>query len=221
MSELAWSYSRLSGFESCPKKFYHLNIIKDVKEIESAPMRDGKRDHEALDKRVRLGTALPEHLAALEPVCKLFDGARDRGLEILTECQWALTRDLQPTGWFDRNVWVRVILDAAVLAGTSALVVDYKTGRRDPDWTQLKLFAAAVMAYRPQINKVVCQFVWTKDGTEDQATFTRSNLPEIWAEFLPRVERLQEANRTATWPMRPNNWCKRCPVLLANKCVGG
>ncbi len=133
MANVAWSYSRLKSFEDCPKKFYHLNIARDVKEQPSEAMTAGANDHKHLESRIREGKPLPSHLASMEPVCAAFGAARERGMELLTEQQWAFTRDFQPTDWFSKSVWVRVILDVAAVSKKNALVADWKTGRRDPD----------------------------------------------------------------------------------------
>ncbi len=220
MADLAWSYSRLKCFEECPKKFYHLNVLKDVKEAPSEAMEAGTRAHKALELRVKEGKALPPLLAHLEPLCQVFDAARLRGHEVLTECQLAFTRDFAPTGWFDRNVWVRVILDVAVVGSTKAMVPDYKTGKRNPDWDQLKLFAAASFLRWPRLKSVTTQFIWTKDGAEDSEVFEADCAPDIWAEFIPRVERMQEANRTNNWPKTPNRLCGWCPLFKQHKCEG-
>ena len=220
MSDLAWSYSRLKTFEECPKKFYHLNVKKDVRDAPSEAMEAGTRDHKSLELRIKSGNALPAHLASLEPLCQVFDIAKQRGHEVLTECQWAFTRDFQPTGWFDKNVWVRVILDAGMVGTTKAIVIDWKTGKRNPDWDQLKLFAASAFLRSPDLKSVTAQFIWTKDGSEDSEIYEAGQAPDIWAEFLPRVERLQEANRTNNWPKTPNRLCGWCPLFKQHKCTG-
>ena len=219
MANVAWSYSRLKSFEDCPKKFYHLNIARDVKEQPSEAMTAGANDHKHLESRIREGKPLPSHLASMEPVCAAFGAARERGMELLTEQQWAFTRDFQPTDWFSKSVWVRVILDVAAVSKKNALVADWKTGRRDPDWEQLKLFAAALFLQYP-VEKVTAQFIWTKNGEVDSEVFHRDDAPAIWEHFIERAARLQHAADTNTWPAQPNRWCGRCAVKLAGLCKG-
>ena len=38
MKPITWSYSNLSLFQQCPKKYYHLRVAKDFKEPESEAM---------------------------------------------------------------------------------------------------------------------------------------------------------------------------------------
>ena len=220
MSDIAWSYSRLKLFEDCPFKFYTMNISKQVKDTGSEAMDAGKRDHEALQKRVESATPLPAHLTQMEGVCSQFDQAKARGYEVLTERQLAFTRNFQPVSWFDRSVWVRAILDVGVVGKTKALVADYKTGRRVVDFDQLQLFAAAVFLTYPEVQHVTAQFLWTKQGAEDKEEFTRTQLPEIWAKFIPRVEKIQEANATRNWPKNPGRHCQWCAVKAQMFCKG-
>ena len=74
----AWSFSRLNGFETCPKKFWHTSVRKDVKEGESEAMRYGKMVHKALEKRVANGKPLPLSLRYLDKYAKLLAECRRR-----------------------------------------------------------------------------------------------------------------------------------------------
>ena len=49
----AWSYSRLKNFESCPKRHWHLDIQKDIKEEEGEALLWGNVVHKALADRVQ------------------------------------------------------------------------------------------------------------------------------------------------------------------------
>ena len=217
---IAWSYSRLKTFEACPRKFFLLNISKEVKDTGSAAMDAGQRDHKALQAAVETGAPLPPHLASCEPVVAQLRGAKDAGRQVLTEQQWAFTRDFQPTGWFDKSVWVRVILDIAVIGTKTAWVGDYKTGKRDPDWDQLELFAASTFLTYPSVQTVHAQFLWTAHDTQDSEVFQRSQAPDIWGKFIPRVEKINEAEKTRIWEKRPARQCDWCPAKAQRKCDG-
>jgi hypothetical protein len=69
----------------------------------------------------------------------------------------ALTIDLNPCGWKDKEVWVRGIADLLIIDddNLTAWVVDYKTGNNKyPDREQLKLMAMMVFKHFPHIRKV-------------------------------------------------------------------
>ena len=49
----AWSYSSISTFKQCPKKYYHLKVAKDVKDIGSEAMLYGNQVHTAADDYIK------------------------------------------------------------------------------------------------------------------------------------------------------------------------
>lgn len=206
----AWSFSRLKGFETCPKKFYHTSVAKTIKEAESEQMRYGKRVHKALEVRVRDGKKLPMDLSHLEPICKSV--IQSKGIKIV-EQQMALTKDFTPTGWFDSNVWVRAILDLGVIHKTKAALFDWKTGRPDDDFTQMNMSGAVFLLHEPEIKEVTLSYYWLKNKSMTSQTLLREEAKGVWAELLPRVNKYQKAHDDQNFPPRPGFLCKKwCPV---------
>ena len=60
-----WSYSSLKTFEQCPKKYFHLRVVKDVKDEGSEATIYGQEVHKAAENYIKLGTAVPERFAYL------------------------------------------------------------------------------------------------------------------------------------------------------------
>jgi Protein of unknown function (DUF2800). len=58
----AWSYSSIKTFDQCPKKYYHLKVAKDVKDIPGEAALYGTAVHEAAEHFVKDGTPIPEKL---------------------------------------------------------------------------------------------------------------------------------------------------------------
>ncbi len=55
----AWSYSSLSTFKQCPKKYYHLKVAKDVKDVGSSAMYYGNEVHKAAEDYIKTNTPIP------------------------------------------------------------------------------------------------------------------------------------------------------------------
>ena len=64
----AWTYSQLEKFETCPKQFYHVRVLRDVKEPPTEHTVWGERVHTALEERVRDGKSLPEGMEHWEGI---------------------------------------------------------------------------------------------------------------------------------------------------------
>lgn len=218
----AWSYSRLLKFEQCPKQFWHMNVMKDVKEVPTEQQDWGTFVHKAFEDRVAKQKPLPEDLQKHEDLVAALTSGTPR--QILVEQQWALTRDLRPTGWFDRNVWCRfkgdlVRVDPTPVNGAApplpedvALLVDYKTGKIKEDESQLKLGAAFTFEHFPTVGLVKSLFLWVKTEALSRLDVLRRDKPQIWAEFMPRVARMEKAYNEADMPAQPSPLCNWCPV---------
>jgi hypothetical protein len=209
----AWSFSALNNFESCPKKYWHLSIEKDYKEVEGEPIIYGKKVHKALEQLVRDGIPLPNELAHMKPYVQKFIDAPG---EKLVEQQLAITKDFQPTDWRDWNgAWVRVVIDLAIKGNKHAVLIDYKTGKmKDDEFTQLGLASAVFMAHHPDIETCDTGYLWTEaNGKITKRTFSRGDITGLWNAILPRVARFQRAFDLTEYPPSPSGLCRRhCPI---------
>ena len=209
-----WSYSSLTAFETCPRQYQELRVLKNYVQGDTEATIWGKEVHSDLELRIKDDAPLPERSSKWEPIAAKIAAMKDKGATVLTEQKFTIDKDFVMTSWESPAAWARCIIDAAVIdsKNETATLLDWKTGKRKPS-TQLMMSAALVM-HHYSVNVVNTGFVWLKDGKMDKEKFTRDQLPEIWNEFLPRVKRLEIAYDTDTWPVRPSGLCKQwCPVL--------
>lgn len=207
---IAWSYSRLTNYEQCPKKFYHLSVAKDFKEEKSDAMLYGSEVHKAIEQRIGKGKELPLHLKHLEPIIGKF--AKAPG-QILVEQQLALNYNFNPTGWFDNDVWCRAIIDYAAVNGDKALIVDWKTGKISDDFTQQQVAAAMFLIFFPEVETVEMVYYWLKDKKPTTDTLKREDVKHVWSAVLKRVNRYVKSHRETSFPPRPSGLCKKhCPI---------
>lgn len=205
----AFSYSRLSNFEQCPKKFYATSIAKTFKEPETDAMNYGKAVHKALELRVTKNLALPSHLSHLEGIVAPL--AASPGTK-RAEFQMAINASMEPTGWFEKDVYCRAIADLVVDRGTKAALLDYKTGKKSDDFMQLKLTGSLYFQHASEVEQITCAFVWTKDKSVTKCVIKRDEMGDLWSDLSPRIERYQTAFRNQDFPPRPGRHCKWCPV---------
>lgn len=203
----AWTYSRLESFETCPKKFYHLSVAKDHSDPPTEATKWGERVHKAMEDRITIGTPLPEGMTQWESIA---DKIASLPGEKYAETKLAIDRGFQPTEW--KAAWSRGIADLLVTYNNTAVVLDYKTGKRKPS-EQLALYAAYTFAYHPTVDKVTTGFVWLKEKKIDKEQFERKDIPEIWQALLPKVRKLESAYERDAWPAKPSGLCRGwCPV---------
>ena len=207
---LAWSHSSLTAFETCPRKYFHIKVIKDTQDPPGEAAMWGQTVHKHLEERAKNSKPLPDYLGNMEPTMQ---NILSKEGKILVEEQIALTRNLTPTGWFAKDVWCRGIVDIGIVGKTVAWLGDYKSGKRKPDNDQMKLFAAFSFKKYPWVEKITTSFLWIKDNATDTEIFTREkHEAQIWQEIMPRVVRMEQAFEKDSWPAKPSGLCSWCPV---------
>ena len=92
MSIKPWSFSRIKAFEQCPKKFYHLKIVKDYTEPETDAMSYGTAFHLAAEEYVRDGTPLPDNFKFAQDT---LDSLKAKRGNKLCEIKMGLDENLQ------------------------------------------------------------------------------------------------------------------------------
>lgn len=205
-----WSYSRLKNYESCPKRHYEIDITKNVKEDESEALLWGNRVHAGFAARLSKNVPLPDGMAEWEPWCERILSTPG---QILVEQKLAITKDFGPTGFFERNVWFRGVADLLKINGPVALAIDWKTGKIVEDSQQLALMAACIFAHHSEVQVIRTEFAWLKDDASSRVDFKRSEMARMWANLWPRIEALERAHNTTTYPAKPGALCRRwCPV---------
>lgn len=204
-----WSYSQLKNYETCPKRYYHYNVVKDVVEPETDELREGNQLHKALELRVK-GTPLPMGFTQYERIVTHFVGA---GGTVYAEQKLALTSQFQPVAYFGRGVWFRTVIDVANVRGEFAVIGDWKAGKPKDDTTQLTLMAATLFAHQLQVRRVRAALIFLAHDEVKRDEFVREDLPEMWGSILPRVRQLEQARARQEYPPKPSGLCRRyCAV---------
>ena len=212
-NKIVWSYSSLSLFQQCPKKYYHLRIAKDVKEPETEHILYGKQLHEAAEFYIGKGTPLPPQFAFVQPH---LDRLKALGDTHLCEYKMGLTRDLSPCGFFDKDVWWRGVADLIVINGDMAYVVDYKTGKssRYADTKQIEIMSLALFKHFPEVKRIEGGLLFVVANDFVRAEYDTSAPETYWVKWLNEVGALEAAYKNNVWNAKPNFSCRQyCAVI--------
>lgn len=209
MPLVAYSYSRLTSYETCPKKYYALSVAKTVKDPSNEYTDYGSELHLSFANFLKKGTMLPLHLRQYLPLLNQIKAAPG---EHVIEQKICLNEDYTSVDWFAPDAYLRVISDLTILNGAKAAMFDWKTGKMYDDFTQLKLVAGVLFILAPEVESINMAYVWTKTRKVTRETMTRGEAPAMWAQILPRVQRYQDAHAALDFPARAGDHCKYCPV---------
>lgn len=218
------SFSRLSTFENCEAQFDYLYVSKRVQDKSNEASEYGDRVHKVLEAygkaivagqgdvfraKLELENSV-EKLQTMEKWGGLVERIMARPGDKYFEHQMAVNYSLQPTGWFDSDVWIRSIADVLVVNGDTAYCLDYKTGKVKANPTQLQLFAAMVMWHFPEVQKVKTSFLWLRYDDATNATYERRFLDALWTALKPRFNRVQETIELGVFKPKPSGLCPWC-----------
>ena len=195
-------------FDSCPKRYYHLRVAKDIKEEDGEASLAGTRDHKSFEDRIKQGIPLPPHLSKHEDkVSPLLNS----GLEVKAEEELAVTKELVPCDWWHKDVFLRVKADVTLYGKTKAALMDWKTGKRRPKPFQLELGALSQFIHYPEIKSTKAAFLWLKEDASDTKTYTREqDYERILGKLIDKAKRIEEAAELDVWQAKPGyhcNWC--------------
>lgn len=215
MKSPAWSFSGIKSFDQCPKKYYHLKVVRDYKEPQSDATLYGSEFHKAAEEYIRDGKPLP---AYFEYAKGLLDALNDIEGDKHCEMEMALTENLEPCGFKDDNVWWRGIADLTIVNSkkAEAKVIDYKTGKSSKyaDMGQLELMALATFKYFPEVTCVKAALVFVVANDFIKATYTRDDVPRLWEKWMVEYNKLKAAYTNNVWNPRPSGLCRKHCVVL-------
>ncbi len=212
MNKVVWSHSALKDYESCARKYHEVRVLKKYKFQETEATMYGTELHKAAEEYVRDDKELPPQFAFIKD---MLDALKRKPGRKLCEYQMALTVDLKPCGWKDKETWVRGIADLLIIddENLTAWVVDYKTGsNKYPDREQLKLMALFVFAHFPHIRKVNAALLFVVKNDMVKASYTLDDADPAWWNYRERIARIEQAHDTGVWNPRPSPLCPWCPV---------
>lgn len=199
-----WSYSRLADYEKCPA-FYKYRHVDRLDEPKGPALERGIEIHQMIEDY------LLDKRADLPPEYKRFMGYIDHVKSrpgLVVEDFWALTRDWKPTSPQAPDAWWRGKLDAYWREGTTAHVVDWKTGKIYPsNRDQMKLYAGVVMSRDAEVQHVVVELVYLDVREARSEDYTREHLPVVVQGYDRRAGAIE---RDTTFRARPNGACNYC-----------
>lgn len=209
----AWSYSRMKGFETCPKQYYHVTVLKEHPFQETEATRYGTEFHKAAEDFMRDGTPVPERFAFAQPI---LDALAAKPGERHCELKMGLTADLEPCSFFAKDVWFRGIVDLLIIDGDRAFIVDYKTGKsaKYADKGQLELMALCVFKHFPQVKRVKAGLVFVIADAMVKEDYHVDAEAELWTPWVLRYAAMEKAHEADVWNPKPSGLCrKHCPVV--------
>ena len=202
----------MSLFQQCPRKYHRLRVVKDIVEPPQEHLIYGSSVHKAAEEYLRDGTPVPEKYAYIRSKIEPF-----KHIPGTMHCEYEMgvTRNLEPCGFRDKDVWFRGIADLLIINGDKARVIDWKTSKNSKyaDRKQLELLSLLVFKHFPEVKTVSAGLVFLVADDLVPAKYERDAQEESWQRWLGEARLLDEAFKNDVWNPRPNFTCRGwCPV---------
>jgi len=225
---IALSYSRLSQYEECPRRFQLNYILKAFpveqdnpyfirgnaihKQLEMYAL-DAYVKSQGMDSKVKV----PKLSDASKTATKIVDNLIKTHDSIEVEQQLCVDKEWRPVSWFSKPTiaYYRVIVDLLAInaAGRSAMVIDWKTGKvreyDDKETGQLHLTATTMFELMPEIDTIKTAYLFVDHRQSIARTFRREDLPQMKKPF---IHAYNEVNSDEDFEPTPNPHCTYCPA---------
>lgn len=203
---LVYSYTLLNTADTCLHRCYRQYVKRDIPYKETPEMAWGNTVHSAMEYRLG-GKPLPQNMQHWEPLISAYVDRKAK-----PEKKTGITKDGKPTGFFDKDVWLRCKVDATMLAGTAVFLADWKTGgSRFEDPFELEIQALTLKAAIPQIDRIAGHYVFLKENRIGQ-THDLSDFTATWAKINNKIEVIEDAMEEGEWPKKKGPLCGYCSV---------
>ena len=209
----AWSYSSIKTFDQCPRKYFHLKVLKDVKDYGNQATIYGQEVHKACEDYVKDDVEIPEKFAYVRGVVeaiKRMDGDKHTELKLGVK---KVEGGYEPCKFLGKDVWWRGIADVVVIRGDTGYSLDYKTSKnaRYADTKQLDLVAAGLFVHFPQLKKVKSGLFVVSNEFIHKEHFVEQR-DDYFDTFKDELDRLDSAEVSGVWNAKTGPLCKFCPV---------
>lgn len=210
MRPLPVSHSSLDKFETCPRQYHEVKVIKRYKDTQGVEALWGDYVHVSMEHYLKGDRDLPHDLTGYKPY---LDAILAQEGTLHVELSLAINKRLEVCGFDDPDVFIRGYADFVRIRGNKAWAGDHKTGKQKFNSKQMKLMALLIFYHFPEVDWIRVGFFWLKVDKRDTDTFIRGQLDDLWGEFMPSLTQYRQAFKEDVWQPRQSGLCYGfCPV---------
>ena len=228
---ISLSWSRLSDYNQCPRKFFLKYIEKSFppEGEKSIHLIKGEELHKQLEEYVLAKNGHGNMPIGFSPSVKdtlpLVDSFFAAGFTVYPEAQVSAGRNWKPLEWFDKNTMYRAIWDMIAIKPGTVFIGDYKSGKvydYTKSFGQLHLSGCMAMERFVDTEEVHTAYIYLEHRITQKVRVIRDESQrkdpkdalqsEVKSHFEAEFEKVQEEKE---WKPVINEFCKWCPATKA------
>ena len=201
---IPYSFSKISTFNSCPKKFEYNYILKLEDKTDTPALAKGRAVHSILEYYPEFDNSLmhadPIYTEAKE-ICDNFLNS-DLGKKYIlndlpkfSEEKIALDINLNPCDYKDKNVLFKGIVDQIII-GNTLFLNDFKTGRykdeRYQSYDQLMFYAIYFFIKYTNIMEIHISYLYVEHNIENSLVLERKFLNNYIKTLITNIKKIEE-----------------------------
>lgn len=206
------SFSATKKFKQCRRIFHLDRVERRFPFVKGEAAKRGDEIHDALANFIGKSIVIPKkHRELLQEYAVAL---KSRPGKKHVETKLGVRKDFTPCGYFDADVYMRVIIDYVNVSpdGLKILVVDHKTGKDGyPDVDQLRDNAVVLFAHFPEAEEVHGLLAFLDHDTNAPAEFHREFLEDYQNQVLEDCAEIDVALATGDFPPTKGPLCPWCP----------
>jgi len=202
------SFSGMKEFDNCPRKYYQVRVLKAYPVEDSTATLYGKEVHLACEEYIKNGKDLGGHARFKPMLDKLnaYPGDKYCELEMAVGANGAYVPFDSDDGIF------RGIADLVIVHGSTARVIDYKTGKATyPEPKQLELMALMVFAKFPAVMTVKGALIFMLHDVLVKREYHRSEFNQLLQQWMAKRDKIISCADIGVWNPNPSGLCSWCP----------
>lgn len=212
-----YSYSKISVYNQCPKKFKYKYIDKvKVPYVYSEPLIKGGCIHSILEYHP--DKSPHKHQEKYQYIVDNFLDT-DLGREIFMydgkcEIDFGLTRKLEPCDYYNKEALFRGSVDRMLYneSQNKMILLDYKSGNIPDEkymsYKQLSWYALYFFIKYPKLENIQISYVYVEHNEKERSlTFSRNNINELKIDLLKNITNIEVTNDFST---NTSSLCEYC-----------
>ena len=201
------NHTFLSNYENCPRKAWHMYVAKDLPWEEATPeMLGGREVHKNFEHALKIGEPALAPNPELAGYVLSADGIK------AYEWKAAIAASGTACNWEVPAAWFRGVLDVAIVAPPNALILDWKTGKKREDPTELEGFALLLRAHYPNVEYIGGAYIWLNHGGMGPLHDLSTAPAKAYRRLKTQREGLEARPLDKEWNATPNALCGWCRV---------